>query len=539
VRAARRHVVLALILGLGCVGASAQNPVHLQTEVTPSEGSVGVEYSWGIPATGGSGSLVFEHIGGQLPPGLTAPFFGSSYISGRPSALGSYTFTIRVYDYWNPSLSDTGDFTIVVGLSITNEQLKNPIAGQPYSERLIAEEGTPPYQFAALNAPAWMTLNVSTGELSGTPPSSWSSDTVWFVLADATGKSVQRMYYLRKTTPLVLPAASLPDGRHYETYLHTVGGSGGLWPYTTQLVGGTLPPNLSMSFNESVGLRLGGFVSQYGDFNFAIQVTDASYPAQTQTQAYTVRMHPAILQITTNSLPPIQAFTPYTRMVLLGGGAPPYRFEATGLPPGLALDGTTGVISGTPAQAGRYYIHLTAQDSFVVQQTATRQLVLDILRPTGRNDSIATATPLSDGQHLASFSPVDDPGTTASTDHDYYVISVAAGATLTIETLAERYWDKSAPDTVMEIVDATGARLSLCDTNGDLTFTEPCINDDLSSATLDSKLSFRPLPETAMTVYLHLVDYSGNSRPDLWYHLVVSGSTTPLGHSKLPRRKSR
>jgi hypothetical protein len=70
---------------------------------------------------------------------------------------------------------------------------------------------------------------------------------------------------------------------------------------------------------------------------------------------------PPPLKITTTSLPTATARHPYSATVHATGGNPPYRWLAN-LPRGLRINRTTGLISGTPRQAGAITITVTVRD---------------------------------------------------------------------------------------------------------------------------------------------------------------------------------
>ena len=144
------------------------------TTTALAPGQVGVPYSQTLSATGGSGSYTWSISAGSLPPGLT---LSGSTISGTPTATGTASFTVTVTDTSPTPLTATQAFSIIVVsvLTITTTSLPPGQVGVPYSQALAATGGTGPYTWSVTfgRLPNGLSLNPSTGVISGTPTSSY------------------------------------------------------------------------------------------------------------------------------------------------------------------------------------------------------------------------------------------------------------------------------------------------------------------------------------------------------------------------------
>jgi Putative Ig domain len=223
----------------------------------------------------------------------------------------------------------------------------------------------------------------------------------------------------------------------------------------------------------------------------------------------------ASLTITTKLLPSSSGGKQYLFTLGSQGGISPITWGlAAGsgpLPQGLSLD-AAGRISGTLAAVGSdstSSFTVEARDSGATQGTDTQALsiLVRVLGP-GRNDSCATATPISNGRLRASLSPY--------ADEDFYAFQGTQGAAVTIETFAQRLDLDGDPLTVDSFADTVVELL-----NSSCTFLS--FNDDLSPGVLDSRMLNFSLPSTG-TFFVHVLDYRGDGRPDLAYDLQLSGA---------------
>jgi hypothetical protein len=80
-----------------------------------------------------------------------------------------------------------------------------------------------------------------------------------------------------------------------------------------------------------------------------------------------------------------EVFTGYT--VTATGGSWPYTFSASGLPPDLRLEASTGQVHGTPTAAGSYNVTFTVKDGQTPPAGADSSYVINI------ENSAATVSP--------------------------------------------------------------------------------------------------------------------------------------------------
>src|SRR5207249_2011569 len=108
---------------------------------------------------------------------------------------------------------------------------------------------------------------------------------------------------------------------------------------------------------------LSGTPTVAGTFNFTITATDSV--GATGSQAYTVLINPAV-KVTPASLPDWTLNQPgYSQTISSanGTGTRTLGGSAGAFPTGLTFTAATGVLSGTPAEAGSFSFTIVATDS--------------------------------------------------------------------------------------------------------------------------------------------------------------------------------
>ena len=355
----------------GCTGTRSYTvtPVCPTITVTPTalaQGTINTAYSATLTATGGTAPYSsWTIITGTLPTGLTLNA-STGVISGTPSVAASpaTTITVRVNDSYGCQGSRAITLQICPAISLSPLSLANGIVGTSYSETMTASGGASPYSFSIASGalPTWASLNAGTGVISGTPN---STNVANFTVraTDANGCAATRAYTVAPVCPTIsISPASLTQGRVGQAYSATLTASGGTAPYSTwSVTAGTLPTGLTL--NASTGVISGTpSVAASPATSVTVRVND-NFGCQ-GTQVVSLQICPVI---TLSPVTPAAGTvgTAYSQTITATGGSTPYTYSVqTGLlPPGLTLNSSTGVVSGTPTAEVSNTVTMRATDA--------------------------------------------------------------------------------------------------------------------------------------------------------------------------------
>lgn len=158
-------------------------------------GTVGEQYSAIIATSRGEVPFIWAVPAGSLPPGFTltpSSDTRSATLSGMPTATAAYDFTISVEGHGRHVSTENYILTLQQQTGstpvITSSTSETGAVGSAFSYQIAATNS--PTSFAATDLPAGLTVNTSTGLISGTPTlSGTSAVTISATNADGTGSA--------------------------------------------------------------------------------------------------------------------------------------------------------------------------------------------------------------------------------------------------------------------------------------------------------------------------------------------------------------
>jgi hypothetical protein len=270
-------------------------------------GTLNSSYSASLAAAGGSTPYTWSYSG--IVPHCV-DFNTSGQFSGTPCVAGTYAFTMMATDA--SGASTTKQFNIIISgpvLVITTTSLPAPTQSTPYSATLQASGGTPPFTWSILSGqlPSGLTLNPSTGTISGTPTATGSFSFTAQV-NDVASAQASAPFSLTVSPPgaVTITTTSLLSAQVNQPYSAALQATGGTPSYAWSVASGSLPPGLSLMASGQIM----GTPSATGTFNFTVKVTDAAAQPQTATQA---------LSLTVSSSPTLDQYGGLATAPCVGG----------------------------------------------------------------------------------------------------------------------------------------------------------------------------------------------------------------------------
>jgi len=307
-------------------------------------------------ATGATGCLATS-----LTSGFTAFYRVIVAVTwaGRSCAGGTCVFVTSSLIGSNTSepIFNTGTPALTTPSTQTNDQ------SVALSFTVDESGGATPLTWAASSLPTGLAIDTSSGEISGTPTATGAfSPTVNVTDAYGVQDSVTFSWVIKALPAMTAPGTVSSPGGVAFSKTFVVGN--GTSPYTWGASG--LPPGLSL---DSTTGTVSGTPTAVGANNVTLTVTDFYNQASSQTFSWTV---PA-LSVTGFAVPSSHVGATITSVTLAAaGGIQPYAsWTATSLPAGLSLNGSTGVISGTPTAAGTSSVVIKVTDAAANTATLT------------------------------------------------------------------------------------------------------------------------------------------------------------------------
>lgn len=384
---------------------NATNVAPVLTSPGNQSNSAGDPVSLSLSATDADGdALTYTATG--LPPGLTLDPIAGTISGTLPSSAASstpYNVTVTASD---GVAGSSQIFTWAVhAVSLQSPSDQSNVDGDNVSVQLAASDANnATLSYSASGLPPGLSINSSTGLISGTLSSTADTNSPYSVAATATDSNNDSVSQTFNWTVARLSLNAVNDQENQEGSAVSLQMSATDKEGTPTYSASGLPPGLSI--NSTTGLisgmvGLGSFGSS--PYQVTVTATDGSY---TSSQAFVWTLTPRVALVNPGDQSNGEG-DPVSLQVSATSPGGTMSYSASGLPAGLSINSSTGLISGTIASgdssASPYMVTVTANDgtSSSSQTFAWTISVINLVSPGDQtnNDGDNVSLSLTTGYH--------------------------------------------------------------------------------------------------------------------------------------------
>jgi Glycosyl hydrolase family 48/Cellulose binding domain/Putative Ig domain len=278
------------------------------------------------------------------------------------------------FAYLFPSVTPPASATPTV--TVTNPGTQTGTVGTADNLQIAATDSATgkTFTYSSTDLPIGLTLNASTGAITGSPSEAGSYTTTVTVNDGTSASSVNFDWTIgasgtKNTVTVTNPGAQTGKvGTAVSLQIHATDSASG---QTLTYAATSLPAGLSIS--SSTGL-ISGTPTTAGTSSVVVTVTDGTGASGTASFSWTIST--ATTNTVTVTNPGTQTGTVGTAASLQihatdSASGQTLTYTASSLPAGLSISSTTGLISGTPTTAGTSSVTVTATDTTGASGTAT------------------------------------------------------------------------------------------------------------------------------------------------------------------------